>query len=526
VRNPFREVVTVLLVTALVGAVCAAAGGIALVQPVLLDVAIALFLASGALGDVLEPTVKLGRATAAIAALAMALIVLARVPLLTTPLPLLRAEIGAAVCLVAAGLAATAARYLGQLDPAALPDAPGLCRLARVLAWMLGLAAVSIGLRWARQDTAVQVIHVAMLVFDALICRSLSGGAVRDIGVLSMLGNRPNIFASVLDSAERQLGIDLRSTWALTVVRRGFEPLVIALFLVGWLSTSLTVIGVEQQGLVERLGVPVGGPPLAAGLHVHWPWPVDRIYRVPVRRVRALSVGKPTEEEGGPENVLWSVEHAPDEYTLVLGNGRDLITIDATITFRIVDVRAWRYNCQNPAAALKSLALRAVMRNTVDRTLADALSENLALVTEQMRQMVQRDADALRLGVEITGFTVGGMHPPVPVAASYEAVVSAEIDKGTASVNAQAYRNRALPDAEAGVLVNDNQARGDSAETLARAAGEAWSFRALESQYRAAPEEYLFRRRLETLEKDLAGRGFTVVDARIIRDGGELWSTP
>jgi membrane protease subunit HflK len=460
-----------------------------------------------------------------VAALAMALIVLARVP--STPLSPLRAEIGAAVCLLAAGLAATAARYLGQLDPAALPDAPGLCRLARVLAWMLGLAAVSIGLQWAQRDAAVRIIHVAMLVFDALICRSLlSGGAVRDIGILSMFGSRPNIFASVLDSAERQLGIDLRSTWALTVVRRGLEPLVIALFLVGWLSTSLTVIGVEQQGLVERLGVSVGGPPLAAGLHVHWPWPVDRIYRVPVRRVQALDVGHPGQEGEGPENVLWAVEHAPDEYTLVLGNGRDLITIDASVQFRIVDAHAWRYNCQNPADALRSLALRAVMRNTVDRTLADALSENVALVTEQMRMMVQRDADALGLGVEITGFTVGGMHPPVPVAPSYEAVVSAEINKGTAAVNAQAFRNRALPDAEAAVLVNENQARGDSAVTLARAAGEAWSFRALESQYRAAPEEYFFRRRLETLEKDLAGRGFTVVDSRFLRDGGELWSTP
>jgi membrane protease subunit HflK len=525
VRNPFREVVIVLFVATLVGAAGALFGGIALESPVLLDVGVALFLACGILGDVLEPKVKLARAAAITGALAMVLIVLARVPSLG--LSLRQAEIGAAICLVAVGLAATAARYLGQLDPAMLPDAPGLCRLARVLAWLLLLAAVSLGLQWTQQDAAVGGIHVSLLALDAVLCRSLfTSRRVGDIGVLSVLGSRPNILASILDAGERQLGIDLRSTWALTVVRRGLEPLVIALFLVGWLSTSLTVIGVEQQGLVERLGVPVGGPPLAAGLHLHWPWPVDRVYRVPVRRVQSLQVGHPNQEAEGPENVLWAVEHAPDEYTLVLGNGRDLITIDAGVQFRIVDARAWAYNCQNPADALRSLALRAVMRNTVDRTLADALSENVAVVTEQMRTMVQRDADALGLGVEITGFTVGGMHPPVPVAASYEAVVSAEIGKGTTAVNAQAYRNRALPNAEATALVKENQARGDSAETLARAAGEAWSFRTLESQYRAAPEEFVFRRRLETLEKDLGGRGFTVVDARFLRDGGELWSTP
>jgi regulator of protease activity HflC (stomatin/prohibitin superfamily) len=524
-RNPYREVVVVLLAAALVGAAGGIFGGLVLPSKVLLDVGVGLWLAAGILFDVLEPKTKVGRAVAVASAGAVVLIALSP----TRPLPLspLRAEIAAPLCLIAAGLAATAARYLGDLDPAGLPDALGLCRLARVSAWLSGLAAVSIGLQWARQNAAVSVIYVLTVVFDIALSRSLFlGRPVGDMVSLSLLGSRPNILASILDTGERQLGIDLRSTWAFTVVRRSAEPLAIGLFLVGWLSTSLTVIGLQEQGLVERLGVPAGGEPLSAGLHIHWPWPVDRVYRVPVQRVQSLEVGHPGEEGGGPENVLWSVEHAPNEYTLVLGNGRDLITIDAAVQFRIVDARAWRYHCQNPADALRALALRAVMRNTVDRTLADALSENVARVTAQMRTMVQRDADALGLGVEILGFTVGGMHPPVPVAPAYEAVVSAGISKGTAVVNADAYRNQTLPEAEAAALANENAARGDSAQALARAAGEAWSFRALESQYRAAPAEYFFRRRLETLENRLAGRGFTVVDSRIIRDGGELWLTP
>ncbi|HEY0462767.1 MAG TPA: hypothetical protein VGC79_01100, partial [Polyangiaceae bacterium] len=165
------------------------------------------------------------------------------------------------------------------------------------------------------------------------------------------------------------------------------------------------------------------------------------------------------------------------------------------------------------------------MTSTVNRTLADALSENVARLTEGMRQKVQHDADALGLGVDILAFTVGGMHPPVLVAPDYQAVVSAELGKVTSVVNAQAFRNQTVPAAEAAVVAKLNTARADGALSLARAAGEAWSFRTLESQYRAAPEEYVFRRRLETLEKDLAGRRFTVVDARIQRDGGALWVT-
>jgi regulator of protease activity HflC (stomatin/prohibitin superfamily) len=119
------------------------------------------------------------------------------------------------------------------------------------------------------------------------------------------------------------------------------------------------------------------------------------------------------------------------------------------------------------------------------------------------------------------------MHPPVMVASDYQAVVSAELGKVTSVVVAQAYRNLTVPAAEASVLAGGNTARAEGAEAFAKAAGQAWSFRALESQYRAAPQEFFFRRRLETLEQGLGLRGrFTVVDTRFQRDGGELWVMP
>jgi regulator of protease activity HflC (stomatin/prohibitin superfamily) len=451
----------------------------------------------------------------------------------------LAAAMAAAGCFIAAALAATAVRYLADLDPSSLPEAPGLCRGARVVAWILVVAGVSMGFAWADQQTILRILHLAILIFNIAICSSLiermprTGEAVQafptfplDLTLLSVLGNRTNIIASALDAGEQQLGIDLRSTWALTVVRRSVEPLIIGLCLTGWLSTSLTVVGVEEQGLVERFGVPVAGQPLSPGLHLHWPWPVDQVFRIPVMRVQALTVGHEGQEGGGPEDVLWARQHAANEYTLLLGNGRDLITIDAAVQFRISDARAWRYHTQNPADALRAIAYRAVMRSTVNRTLSEALSENVVTLTDHMRSEVQRDANALGLGVEVMGFTVGGMHPPVAVATDYQAVVSAELGKVTSVVNAQAFRNQTVPNAEAYVVAVTNTARAEGVQGLGAAAGEAWAFRTLESQYRAAPQEYLFRRRLETLEKGLFGRSYTIVDSRFQRDGGELWVIP
>ncbi len=446
------------------------------------------------------------------------------------------AGIGAGSCLVAAGLAATAARYLGAVEPELLPESAPLRRGARVTGWMLVLATLSIVLEWGSQNTLLSALYYLILAVNGAFCIGLAiveppHGETRqvfalDVGVLSVLGSRTNILASILDSAEQQLGIDIRSTWALTVVRRSVEPLVIGLLVIGWLSTCLTVVGPEEQGLIERMGVPVGGEALMPGLHLHLPWPTDRVYRVPAQRVQLIEIGHEGEEPGGPENVLWAVQHAPNEYTLLLGNGRDLITVDAAIQFRIRDVRAWRYNSQNPADALRALGYRAVMRDTVGRTLSEALSENVAALTSHMRAVVQRDADALGLGVDVLGFTVGGMHPPVAVARDYQAVVSAELRKVTTVVNAQAFRNQALPGAETAALTGSNTARAEGAATLAKAAGEAWAFRTVESQYPAAPAEYNFRRRLEKQEQGLGGRHFVIVDSRFERDGGLVWVIP
>ena len=419
-----------------------------------------------------------------------ALVMLLTQTLETERLSMRAASVTAGLFLLAAGAATLAARYLAGLDragaaPFLFPESVSLAQGARVLAWVL-LVAASAGLAWEGLYSAVHTLYLLVLAFDAAICfglfrarkrRGVDGASVPpDFAVLAIFGRRANIFASALDAAEQQLGINLHSTWALLLVRRALEPLVLCLCLLGWLSTAITVVGVEEQGLVERFGRPHGVEPRHPGRHVHLPWPVDRVTRVPVERIQTVQVGHEGDEKEGPEDVLWAVAHAPNEYTLLLGNGRDLITMDAAVQYRIVNAPAWAYNTQNPALALKAIAYRAVMRSTVDLTLSDALSQNIATLTGQMRQMVQQEADTLGLGVAIISFTVGGMHPPVPVASAYEEVVSAELGRVTAAVDAQAYRNATVPAAEAAVIAGENAARAEGLENMALASGQAWSF--------------------------------------------------
>ena len=445
--------------------------------------------------------------------------------------------LAAAACLVSAAVAAAAAHYLARADATSFPEGAPLARGARVMAWLFVVVAGANGAAWFALPVVNRTCHLVALAVMALACaemmwRTAPAGAdprffPLDLGVLVTFGGRANVVASALDAAERGLGIDLRSTWTLNVLRRSVAPLVLGLAVMGWLSTSASIVALGQRALVERFGVPLGGPALGPGIHLHGPWPIDRVIRVETDRVRALEVGHEGElQTSGPENVLWARPHAKEEYTFLLGNGRDLIAIGAVLQFRIADARAWHYGFTDPTSALRGLTYRALLRATVNRTLDQALSENVAKLAANVQASVQRHADALGLGVEVVSFTIHGMHPPMSVAQAYQAVVSSQVGEVTAVANATSYENQTVPAARGEAIVAVNGAHAQGARDRAQAAGEAWSFRTVEAEYKASPAEFRFRRRLETLEQGLGRQPYTVIDTDILGNGGGLWLRP
>jgi regulator of protease activity HflC (stomatin/prohibitin superfamily) len=129
----------------------------------------------------------------------------------------------------------------------------------------------------------------------------------------------------------------------------------------------------------------------------------------------------------------------------------------------------------------------------------------------------------LDLGVEILDMTVGGMHPPVVVAAEYEAVVSAQVGRATLVTAARTEAERQIPAATAAALDTASKAGAEAARKIAEAKGAAEAFRGVRTSFAAEPALYQYRRRLEALEGALHGSRTVIVDDRLERDGGTLW---
>lgn len=431
---------------------------------------------------------------------------------------------------ILAMLGVSLVRYYAASREDGLQEAPELAAWFRLATWLVVLAMASIAAtRWgvlADDRSAVRWMGtlgaLPAIEWTLRAVRRMSVPALVDeLLVIPLFFQRVDPVRSVFDALDASFGVDLRSTWALQFVRQATEPLLISLALLGWLSTSLVTIDTFEEGIHERFGAPVSRTPLQPGLHLKAPWPIDEVHRIATARVRTMPLGYAGPKQGA--SLLWTKQHAAEEYNLLLGDGRDLVTINALLQYRISDAWVWHYGAQNPEDALRATSEQALLRNTVDRSLDDVLSENLGDLAKQIEADIIEGVATHELGVTIVSLSLQGLHPPVLVAPDYQAVISAQHEQEAVILEAAAYKTEAVQLAQARSLELKNGAWAEEASRLGRARGQALAFTALEASHAVQPTLFRFRRRLDVMEQNLKGQSINIVDDRIERDGGSLW---
>ena len=438
---------------------------------------------------------------------------------------------GVVVISIAAALAfLVLARFYGTTRTEVLAEAQGLASWLRVTAWLtlFETAAYLYGdrLTWLAPTLSkfeaflvIELLAEGLLI--ALLARRRGRLALASPVFLRIFFGRLDPVSSFFVFLTDAFGIDLRGSWALAFIRRSLAPTLLALVGLAWVGSAFTLVGPAEVGVVEVFGARSGRAPVPPGLHLGWPWPIESVQRVAVDRVRSLPIGFARAKRGA--SMLWTAQHAEEEYKLLLGDGHELISVNAVLQFKVGDPLVYLYSCADPEDALAAVADRVMMDETVGRSLDSALSENLTELATQIEGLIQQGADELRLGLVVVDLTLLGLHPPVSVARDYQAVVGARIDRNTRVLEAQAYSNEVLPGAESQANRLESRAHADATLRVALARGEAEAFSAVLETYTAAPELFIFRRLLEAREAQLQGRSFVVIDQRFERDGGALW---
>jgi len=443
-----------------------------------------------------------------------------------------------------------ASRYFGLVGRRGIREAPALAGWLRGVQWLSFAAAMSLFMAKNTEYTVGKVAYYRSVGVERWVCRVILAWTVLCAlellvrAFMGLLGQRRSfeevevpielvsvqlVFAaanplkSLSEGVERYLGISLQASWGLRFLGRAFLPLVLLLALLLWGMTALEVVHPHEQGILEHWGK-YTGKPLEPGLHVKWPWPIDRIHHYPATQVSEVKLGftMEGEEERQLKFVLWTRVHA-DEYKLILNEGNDLLSLVAYVYYRIKDAEQYAYGMQNPDEGLEALAYRELLRSILPYRLEELLlGKHRQEFPGVLHKRIQDAVDRQQLGIEIVKVAFMGLHPPVKVADAYHEVVSAQIWAETRLHAEVAYRNIKVPNARGEHVEIVNAARAEAVGRKEMALGRAAAFRALLEAYRSDPALFEMVQGIQAYEEALAGKPFVVKDDALDTSSFEL----
>lgn len=356
---------------------------------------------------------------------------------------------------------------------------------------------------------------------------------------------RGNPIASLFETIEARFGVSFRSSWAIRFVRAAAVPSLIAVLLLFWGLTSLSVVATDELGIRESFGLTRGqlpwnlgtvtDDPLPPGLHLKFPWPCGRIRHYPVKKVFAMPVGF-VPSVGHQRAYLWTTAHAEEEFALVLGDGAEVVAVNALVYYKIREDKQgfldYVYQFCDRAEdgvegssgraaveeALDAYAHRILMEQTRSATLEDVLSANRAEFADRLEQSLREYSMQNRLGIDVIDVALVLMHPPIEAARDYLEVINAEIDAERIQIQARGKHDVAMEEAENQSYAVVAQEQVDAANEIGKAYETSAEFLALGEAYAAAPEAFKQRLWFETHEDALTDKPLIVVDEEVYID--------
>ncbi len=330
--------------------------------------------------------------------------------------------------------------------------------------------------------------------------------------LLRWLYERADPVDEVSQAMEMYLGTNLSRARIVQGMKKVIPPAVLFLIMCFAMTDSMVVIHSGERGLRERFGKH-DGRIMEPGLHFKWPMPIERIRIFQTEKIRTMSVGFVS--NGDIKTFIWTRTHGSSEAFFVVGDGKELISMDTFVRYRIHDLPKWAYGVQNPEEALKAIGYRVLMNDSVRLTLDELLVRDRAEFSRRIRDNMQAMSDELGLGVELVAVDFLGIHPPLMVADAYQRVFSSAITKEAIILKAVADRETLLPLARSRAATKIAASRGQAMRIQAKAEGDAVRFDLLRREASKNIKLFRERKRMDTIGDALYGRRFLIVDDRI-----------
>lgn len=316
-------------------------------------------------------------------------------------------------------------------------------------------------------------------------------------------GNEPPNFEDVL----QRIG----NFWGKLAPHGGLSgPGIVLLVLVGlllWAFTGFYTVGANEVGLNLHFGRYIGktGP----GLNYNWPYPAGSVIKLPVTDRSSIDIGERSGRGAAREDV-------PSE-SLMLTGDENIADVKFRVIWQIDPAHPedYAFNLANRVGTVKAVA-ESSMREIVGKSeIQKLLTVDRTRVEQQAQDLTQATLNQYKAGILILQVQLLSVDPPQQVIAAFKDVTAAQQDMQRLQNEADAYRNKVVPEARGAAAAIVQSAKAYREQTVAQATGEASRFSQIDTQYKLAPDLTRERLYLETMEKVLGGAKKIILDPSV-----------
>jgi membrane protease subunit HflK len=270
-----------------------------------------------------------------------------------------------------------------------------------------------------------------------------------------------------------------------------------------YLLSGLYVVRPGERAVVRRFGK--ASALVGPGLHVSFPWPIDRRARVRTEEPRRVTIGFAAVDQ--------SVGASADpRLSRFLSGDENVVQVMMVVQYTVQDPAAFLFTAQESKRMVEVSAQRALAEALSGVQVDDVLTNAKLAICEAVRGKTQFSLNNLKMGIQVVSVNIPAAEPPAEVAADFQDVASARVDYHRIIDEANAYAEETVPKAKGEASQMVAQAEGYKARVTNEAQGDAAYFSKLRAEYARAPEVTSSRLYVESMERLLPKMRVVVAD--------------
>ncbi len=314
----------------------------------------------------------------------------------------------------------------------------------------------------------------------------------------------------------------LRERFGLVSSGGGFGlPGILILIVLGaglWLLSGFYTVGPNQVGLNLVFGRYIGKT--SPGLNYNWPFPIGSVDKLNVTDRNAVNVGFVSQPDFSHVNATTQID-VPEE-SLMLTGDENIADVKFVVFWQIDPSKPedFAFNVADPRETVKAVA-ESAMREVIGQSqIQQILTAGRKVIEPKVQKLMQQVLSSYKSGVLVLQVQLQSVDPPSEVIASFRDVTAAQQDQSRARNEAEAYANKAVPEARGKAAAIIQAADGYKVQTVAEAKGQAFRFDQVYDQYKNAPAVTRERMYIETMKKVFGNTDNVIIDDPSGKGGG------